>query len=149
MLVAVTDMTQERRIVAQALRVPELDDDEFAVPSLDLVVVRPLAADLQTYLYAFLRHSGFAERVRDFANGANVLHLAVERIQEALLVLPDERTLASFVSHADAIFSQVELLARTNRALTATRDLLLPRLVTGRLDISDVDLGELLPPGRE
>lgn len=32
-----------------------------------------------------------------------------------------------------------------NRQLAATRDLLLPRLVTGRLDISDVDLGELLP----
>ena len=33
-----------------------------------------------------------------------------------------------------------------NRQLATTRDLLLPRLVTGRLDISHIDLGELLPP---
>jgi hypothetical protein len=32
-----------------------------------------------------------------------------------------------------------------NEQLAATRDLLLPRLVTGRLDISDVDLGVLTP----
>lgn len=40
-----------------------------------------------------------------------------------------------------------ERIQRTlqNRHLAATRDLLLPRLVTGRLDISDVDLGDLLP----
>jgi len=33
-----------------------------------------------------------------------------------------------------------------NRQLATTRDLLLPRLVTGRLDISHFDLDELLPP---
>ena len=33
-----------------------------------------------------------------------------------------------------------------NRQLAGTRDLLLPRLVTGRLDIAEIDLGELLPP---
>lgn len=37
------------------------------------------------------------------------------------------------------------LLTHANRQLAATRDLLLPRLVTGRLDISDLDLGALLP----
>ena len=36
-------------------------------------------------------------------------------------------------------------LRATSDSLAATRDLLLPRLVTGRLDISDVDLGVLSP----
>lgn len=31
-----------------------------------------------------------------------------------------------------------------SRRLGAIRDLLLPRLVTGRIDVSDVDLGDLL-----
>lgn len=34
-------------------------------------------------------------------------------------------------------------LAGTNHRLATTRDLLLPRLVTGQLDISDIDLGFL------
>lgn len=44
-----------------------------------------------------------------------------------------------------ATYDLAASLVRTNRALARTRDLLLPRLVTGRLDISDVDLGNLLP----
>ena len=36
-------------------------------------------------------------------------------------------------------------LVRGNHRLAATRDLLLPRLVSGQLDISDIDLGVLTP----
>jgi len=36
-------------------------------------------------------------------------------------------------------------LVAQNHTLAASRDLILPRLVTGRLDISDIDLGDLLP----
>ncbi len=147
-LVAVTDMTQERRIVAQAFRMPMLDAP-FAVPSLDLVVLRPVAAELRTYLYAFLRYSGFADRVRHFANGANVLHLALERISEAPIVVPDDETLHEFSARFDALQCLGEALERSSRSLAATRDLLLPRLVTGRFEMSDVEVGELLRPDPE
>ncbi|MGI9098107.1 MAG: restriction endonuclease subunit S [Solirubrobacteraceae bacterium] len=143
-LVAVTDMTQERRIVAQAFRVPDLGEP-LAIPSLDLVVLSPLISGLRAYLYAFLRYSGFGDRVRHFANGANVLHLAVERILEEHFVVPDEQTLAEFTHHIELLLDEGEFLAHANRRLAAARDLLLPRLVTGRLDISDIDLGDLLP----
>lgn len=36
------------------------------------------------------------------------------------------------------------VLTHANRQLAATRDLLLPRLVTGRLDISEIDIGDVL-----
>lgn len=143
-LVAVTDMTQERRIVGQAFRMPSMEEP-FAVHSLDLAVVRPRSDVLRTYLYGVLRYSGLGDRVRHFANGANVLHLAVERILEVRIVVPDDPTLSAFSSHLEAFFSEGELLERTNRDLARTRDLLLPRLVTGQLDISDIDLGTLLP----
>jgi type I restriction enzyme S subunit len=142
-LVAVTDMTQERRIVAQAFRMPDLGV-QFAIPSLDLVMIKPNVSGLRTYLYAFLRYSGFSNRVRQFANGANVLHLAIERILEAPFLLPDEAVLSEFTRHTDALLSESEFLQKVNRSLAATRDLLLPRLVTGKLDISDVDMDDLL-----
>jgi type I restriction enzyme S subunit len=143
-LVAMTDMTQERRIVAQAFRVPPLGPP-LAVPSLDLAVVRPREPRLRNYVYAVLRYSGFSERVRQFANGANVLHLAAERILEAPIVVPDARTLNAFSKHVEAFMRRAEACETANRVLIQTRDLLLPRLVTGQLDISDVDLGDLLP----
>jgi len=143
-LVAVTDMTQERRIVGQAFRMPDLGE-HFAVPSLDLALLKPPREELRSFLYAALRYSAFSESVRHFANGANVLHLAVERIAEYRLVFPEPAVIDQFAAQIDPILATQDLLESHNRRLVTTRDLLLPRLVTGRLDISDVDLSNLLP----
>ena len=50
-----------------------------------------------------------------------------------------------FESTARVMLDSRVLLTKQCQALAATRDLLLPRLVTGRLDISDIVLGALLP----
>jgi type I restriction enzyme, S subunit len=143
-LVAVTDMTQERRIVAQAFRMPDLGEP-FAIPSLDLVLLRPIDQRMQAFIYATLRYSGFAERVKQFANGANVLHLSVDRIQEYRFAIPGTRLLKMFESMADAIFTEAELLKTQSQQLSVIRGLLLSRLVSGRLDIVDMNLGILTP----
>jgi type I restriction enzyme S subunit len=147
-LVAVTDMTQERRIVAQAFRMPDIGE-LFAVPSLDLTLLKPRREGMKPFLYTTLRYSGFSERLRQFANGANVLHLSVDRILEHSLAIPDARLLQGFTTAISPILDEAEFLEALNRQLAATRDLLLPRLVTGRLDISDVDLGVLTPTEAE
>lgn len=143
-LVAVTDMTQERRIVGQAFRVPPLDA-AHAVPSLDLVVVRPREEGLTTFVYAHLRYSGFSDRVRQYANGANVLHLAVERILEAPIDVPSMKAIKEVSNLLDPILNRAEMCEAMNRKLVSLRDLLLPRIVTGRLDLSGLDFGGLLP----
>jgi type I restriction enzyme S subunit len=67
-LVAVTDMTQERRIVAQAFRMPDLGE-LFAVPSLDLTLLKPRREGMKPFLYTTLRYSGFSERLRQLHDG--------------------------------------------------------------------------------
>lgn len=57
----------------------------------------------------------------------------------------DSAVLAEFERATGQYYEFAADLVEHNRALAATRDLLLPRLVTGRLDISDVDLRDLLP----
>jgi type I restriction enzyme S subunit len=52
---------------------------------------------------------------------------------------------ARFDRVIDPIFDDMQSAKQRISNLAATRDLLLPRLVTGRLDISDIDLGDLLP----
>lgn len=143
-LVAVTDVTQERRVVAQAFRMPQFSE-EFAIPSLDLVLLKPSIPTMGPFLYAALRFSGFANEVRQFANGANVLHLAVERILEHQIISPAPEIIGRFSEITGAILAECDLLEIQNEAVTTTRDLLLPRLVTGQLDISDIDLGTLTP----
>lgn len=61
------------------------------------------------------------------------------------LALPAEDLLLEFERTVRPWVQWSAELVEHNRQLAATRDLLLPRLVTGRLDISDVDLGVLTP----
>ena len=56
----------------------------------------------------------------------------------------EEVSSRQFDRRAAPMFDLAFALRDRNEALVATRDLLLPRLVTGRLDIADVDLGDLL-----
>jgi type I restriction enzyme S subunit len=61
------------------------------------------------------------------------------------MLVPPPDLLQKFAAVTGPGEADIEVLETANRALAATRDLLLPRLVTGKLDISEVDLGELRP----
>jgi len=138
-VIAMTDMTQERHVVGHAARVPSLDT-EFGVISLDLnrVIANPeIDSD---YLYGMFRYSEFSREVKEFANGTNVLHLNPRSIEGRRFPCAPEHLQQSY---ADSIRAGVELidqLEQQNKLLAETRDLLLPRLVSGELDVSDFDL---------
>ncbi len=76
---------------------------------------------------------------------AAVPGLSREQALALALVLPGQHVVESFDQVNRALVPASAGLRATNHQLAATRDLLLPRLVTGRLDISDIDLGVLTP----
>ncbi len=134
-VVAVTDMTQERRIVGRAGLVPSLGA-EFGVVSMDLVRVEPRPGVSAAFLYSFLRFSGFADEVKQHANGANVLHLSPERITAFVFARPPSALIERFAALVSPILEQCDTLQNQIVTLRRTRDLLLPRLLSGQLDVS-------------
>ena len=138
-VMAVTDMTQERRIVARAGRVSHLDMD-FGVISMDLVRIASRGNLAEPYLYAMFRWSGFADEVKQHANGANVLHLLPERIKEYEFACPPEGTADRFSEVVSPMFTLSESLEQKNDGLRRSRDLLLPKLISGELDVSNLDI---------
>jgi type I restriction enzyme S subunit len=137
-VVAVTDMTQERNVVAQAARVPTLGE-EFGVISLDLARIVPDGLD-PTFLYGMFRYSEFSDVVKNYANGANVLHLSPDRIAEHRFVRPAPVVERAFVDRVEPMYQLIDHLQLQNENLRATRDLLLPRLISGEVDVSDLDI---------
>jgi type I restriction enzyme S subunit len=79
------------------------------------------------------------------ATGAAVPTLNRNHIHGLPMVKPPRSVVEEFDRRAAPMFELAFALRARNKSLVATRDLLLPRLVTGLLDISDVDLGDLLP----
>ena len=136
LVVAVTDMTQERRIVARAALVPTLDK-EFGVCSMDLIRIEPKSPVPKSFLYSFLRYSSFADEVKQHANGANVLHLSPERITAFRFPVPPTGLMTRFASFVAPTFEQMDTLENKIQNLRWTRDLLLPRLLSGQVRLDD------------
>jgi len=133
-VMAVTDMTQERRIVARAALVPTLDN-EIGIFSMDLVRIEPKLGFSKTFLYSFLRYSSFADEVKQHANGANVLHLSPDRITDYWFSEPPKALMSYFSNFVAPAVEEIDTLANRIENLRRTRDLLLPRLLSGQIDV--------------
>lgn len=133
-VMAVTDMTQDRRIVARAARVPTLEGG-FGVISMDLVKIQSKEGVNPDYIYSLLRWSGFADEVKNHANGANVLHLIPDRITDYKTAIASPKKQKEFGDAVNPLLDLIDKLELQNESLRQSRDLLLPKLVTGEIKI--------------
>lgn len=134
LVMAVTDMTQERMIIARTARVPSLDGGHGVI-SMDMVKIEPKKGYAKDYLYAMLRWSRFADEVKNHANGANVLHLLPARVTDYSLPIPPKELQEEFVNEVSPLFDLIDVLQQKNEVLTKARDLLLPRLMSGEITV--------------
>lgn len=134
LVMAVTDMTQERLIVARAARVPGLEGG-IGVISMDMVKLEPKEGHESDYLYSMMRWSGFASEVKNHANGANVLHLHPARVTDYKLNVPPEPLRSEFAGKVSPMLDLIDALERKNETLSSARDLLLPRLMSGEIRV--------------
>ena len=71
------------------------------------------------------------------ATGAAYPAVTGKDFEEALLVLPADDVLAKFGQLADTWFAAAAALAKRIKNLRVTRDLLLPRLLSGQVSVDD------------
>jgi len=133
-VVAVTDMTRERRIVAHAARIPAAMK-ELGVISMDTVKIVPHGSVDSTWMYGLLRFSSFSREVREHATGTNVLHLKPARISEYVSVLPPRLLQDQYGDSVRQMLKQIDTLQLQQLRLKDARDLLLPRLMTGEVAV--------------
>jgi type I restriction enzyme S subunit len=137
-VMAVTDMTQNREVVGRVARVPDLGE-KGAVISLDVIKLVPKRVSA-SYLYSYMRLSGFGEFIKEFANGTNVLHLKPELVVQQRLVMPPKALQDKFVAIVEPIYAQIDALNKAIDHLVPTRDMLLPRLISGKLPVENLDI---------
>ncbi len=142
-VMAVTDMTQNREVVGRAARVPDIGE-RGAVISLDVIKLVPHAVSA-SFLYSYLRLSGFGEYIKEFANGTNVLHLKPDVVTAQKVLMPPANLQTRFDQIAQPIYRQIDTLNLAVTKLESTRDALLPRLISGQLAVDGLDIR--VPPG--
>jgi len=61
-------------------------------------------------------------------------------MQNEVVVVPDRQSQVSFSETAKPLIELLQVLGTKNTNLRHTRDLLLPRLVSGEVDVSELDI---------
>ena len=138
-IMAVTDMTQERKLVARPARIPHNWYKKY-IMSMDLVKLVANNDINKTYLYSLLKYSNFSDEVKNHANGVNVLHLNPQNIEQFELVVASEPLRNNFGEIAKRIFNQIDVLYLKNENLKQTRDILLPRLISGEINVENMEI---------
>lgn len=132
LIMGMTDMTQDRRLVGHVAKVPHLNEE--AIFSMDIAKIVPKVGTAN-YLYYYLRYSDVSTSIANLANGANVLHLRQESLKSIMLKLPSDELIAKFDTLTSPIATQIELLEDCNQLLQEARDRLLPKLLSGEIEV--------------
>ena len=131
-VMGVTDMTQERRLVGHVAIVPDLGENMTF--SMDLIKLIPKSVT-RGYLYSAMRFGRYSEQISPFANGVNVLHLKPEAIMNMIMVVPSRDVLERYENLFESYRRKIELLEKQSNYLTEARDRLLSKLMSGEIEV--------------
>lgn len=131
LILGVTDMTQDRRTVGSVALIPPISGK--SVISADLVKVNLKVPNV--FFYCMCRYGFYSKYFSQFANGANVLHLKPNVLLNKKILLPTVELIEAFAKNVQPMIDIVDNLNCQNDLLTKQRDMLLPRLMSEKLEV--------------
>lgn len=88
------------------------------------------------FVYYFLKHN--LPIIEGMASGSTFKEVSGSTMKNVPAVIPDSETLGRFNDFCKPIFAQQQILEEQNQSLAALRDSLLPKLMSGKIDIFDI-----------
>ncbi|WP_292387691.1 restriction endonuclease subunit S [Methanosarcina sp. UBA5] len=92
------------------------------------------------YLFYFLQSDKFQNYVTAASTGTTRKSASAGVITNIDLIIPPEYLLTLFEDKIGLLRKQLNILINKNQNLRKTRDLLLPKLISGEIDVSDLDI---------
>ena len=90
------------------------------------------------FVYYFLKHN--LPIIEGMASGSTFKEVSGSTMKGVPAVIPDTDTIARFNDFCSPIFAQQRILEEQNHSLAALRDNLLPKLMSGEIDVSAIQL---------
>ena len=141
-LVAHTDLTQNGEVIGNAEPLISLGGYEKIIYSMDLVKVVPKIEELSRFLLAaILQAPRFKAHCLGYVNGTTVLHLSKKALAEFSLALPPNlAVLAPLDELVSEMYRTIAIKIEENSSLLAFRNSLLPKLISGEMDVSKIKI---------
>lgn len=90
------------------------------------------------YMYFLLKN--LLPTIEGMASGSTFKEISGAAMKSVPTVMPDADTIQLFSNFCEPVFKEQEVLEAENKHLSALRDSLLPKLMSGELDVSHIDL---------
>ncbi|CAC5926400.1 type I restriction-modification system specificity protein [Staphylococcus aureus] len=136
-LIAATDLTQDRKILGAPAIVPNLN--KTMIFSLDVFKITETTIP-KYVLYFLLQSAKYREFVEGSATGTTVIRIAKNVILKVPIVI-DKDISIYFDKLIKPYMEKIEHLSQENQKLTQLRDTLLPKLMSGEVEIpNDIEV---------
>jgi len=100
----------------------------------------PKEASNRAYIYFTFRQDEFQTKLTKIANGVAQQNLSPIETGKLPVVLPAMEVLNNFAAICEPVCEQITSLFSKNSILRRTSELLLPKLISGEVDVSELDI---------
>ena len=114
-------------------------DRDGLTGSTGFAVLRPRDASCREFVYCSATSVGNIERLSHLADGAAYPAVRPDVVTGTAIVLPPEPVIRAFSATCAPLIARCESNKRENITLAATRDLLLPKLMSGEIRVREAD----------
>ena len=118
-----------------------LDESEVAFGSTEYIVIASRGVYPAEYFYCLARYPAFVDyAVKNMNGSSGRQRVSADILSKYLLPQLPEEEIASFTNTVSSLFQTMRRNSLENIHLTALRDALLPKLMSGEIDVSNVTL---------
>lgn len=115
-------------------------DEDFYFKDGNLIWFKANQLYSSYYLFYYLKSHSFQNYIANIAIGSSQKALTIKGMKESNIVRPKDNLIFSFDKIVIPIFKSIENLQNQNQRLREARNILLPRLMMGLVDVHDIDL---------
>lgn len=140
-LVAHTDLTQNADVIGNAEMLLSKAGYLDVIISMDIVKVLPQTGVSKFLLAALLKDNRFKQHSLGYINGTTVLHLSKKALSEYTFAFPNNvDTVDELTQTLEYLYKKLASNIEENTRLAQLRDTLLPKLMSGEIDVSNVNI---------
>ena len=112
---------------------------EFAIKNVGLFKTSQHPS-LDLYILYYLKNKSTTQHIENCLAGSTQKYMSLGELRKLPIVVPSPDELAAYNLVVRPIVSEIALLVQENRRLSDLRDTLLPKLMSGELDVSGLDI---------
>jgi type I restriction enzyme S subunit len=101
------------------------------------IAMKPIGQMSNIFLLLWTSHA--METIKSLANGSTFQEISKRNFRTIQLVRPDDLVLGAFDELVQPLFKRIIINAEQTRILAELRDTLLPRLISGKLRLSEAE----------